>query len=174
MQCPSCGSTLRTIDYEGIRVETCDGCGGEFLDAHEQKHIIEARQKRFGEKEKEALASIEPAHGVPTEEKHRLVSCAKCGVGMRPLNYGGDTGIIIDRCPECNSVWMDAAELEAIQAMVEGLEEQLPEDLQRWSSKLNRVAQNVDDRTDVQVARMFPFMNGVINGVIDLWGSRAW
>lgn len=35
MQCPNCSSTLETIEYEGIKIETCPGCEGECLDAGE-------------------------------------------------------------------------------------------------------------------------------------------
>ena len=35
MNCPLCTSSLKTIHYEGIEIETCGSCEGEWLDADE-------------------------------------------------------------------------------------------------------------------------------------------
>ena len=32
MKCPNCDNSLAAITYEGIRIETCPGCEGEWLD----------------------------------------------------------------------------------------------------------------------------------------------
>ena len=39
MQCPNCSSTLETINYEGIKIETCPGCEGQWLDSGELERI---------------------------------------------------------------------------------------------------------------------------------------
>jgi Zn-finger nucleic acid-binding protein len=39
------------------------------------------------------------------------------------VNYGGDSGIIVNRCPACGGVWLDRCELESIQTLVEGLDD---------------------------------------------------
>ena len=46
-KCPRCDSVLRTIDYEGMEIETCPGCEGEWLDAGELGHIVRTIEKTF-------------------------------------------------------------------------------------------------------------------------------
>ena len=33
--------------------------------------------------------------------------CPKCSGQTDPVNYGGDSGIIIERCTDCHGVWLD-------------------------------------------------------------------
>ena len=35
------------------------------------------------------------------------LKCPKCGGTTDAINYGGDTGILIDRCTACQGVWLD-------------------------------------------------------------------
>jgi|GEM_PF-4001345 len=35
MQCPMCHQALRGLDYQGVHIETCPACGGDWLDAGE-------------------------------------------------------------------------------------------------------------------------------------------
>ncbi len=40
MRCPKCGMALEEIEYRGVKVDTCLGCGGMFLDKGEVEKII--------------------------------------------------------------------------------------------------------------------------------------
>ena len=64
MQCPTCQVPLRAIDYEGIRIDSCNDCGGTWLDAGEFKQIIRAREVRFDPDERRAVASAAKGEGV--------------------------------------------------------------------------------------------------------------
>ncbi len=35
LQCPKCDGTLQGVMFEGIEIDTCDKCGGVWLDANE-------------------------------------------------------------------------------------------------------------------------------------------
>lgn len=167
MQCPSCDQTLRTMTYEGIRIETCDGCGGEWLDSEELKHIVQAREARFSPEERQAIAQATGIKGVKLERVDRDLRCPKCGGTTDAVNYGGDTGIIIDRCTSCGGFWLDAKEMEKIQQVVEGWEDGLEGDLKKYGPKLRRVAEEVDAKDDFDKAR-FGFLNSMVNGVLDV------
>ena len=41
-------------------------------------------------------------------------SCPRDGETLRTLEYGHETGIKIDVCPECEGLWLDAGEIQAI------------------------------------------------------------
>ena len=64
MQCPKCNQPLSGIDYQGVHIETCPACGGDWLDAGELGNIVEAREARFSEQECLAIAQAATIAGV--------------------------------------------------------------------------------------------------------------
>ena len=166
MKCPRCKSSLKTIEYEGIRIETCGTCEGEWLDADELGHIVQAREVRFDENERRAIAAATKITGVKLEDVDDDLICPKCSGQTDPINYGGDSGIIIERCTGCGGFWLDGGELEKIQMMVEGWEDGLDDDLKQYGPKLRKVADELDRNDDVRVSR-FWFANVLINGLLD-------
>lgn len=167
MQCPTCSTTLTTIDYEGIKIETCPGCEGQWLDAGELGHIARAREVRFDEEERRAIAAACKITPVVLEHHDRDLACPRCGGRTDAINYGGDSGIIIDKCPACVGIWLDAGELEKIQMLVEGWEDGLPEDLRKHGPRLRQIAEEVKERGRVRISR-FGFVNAIINGILDI------
>ncbi len=167
MKCPQCSNSLQTIDYEGIKIETCRSCQGEWLDHQELAHITRAREARFTEEERRAIVKSTTIKGVILADVDRDLVCPKCGGLTDAINYGGNTGIIIDRCTKCQGIWLDEHELENIQTLVEGWEEQLPDDLKAFGAKLKKVAEDVDKADDVRVSRI-GFVNSLINGLLDI------
>lgn len=56
------------------------------------------------------------------EEKNKLrklhyMRCPKCGMEMIEIDY---KGIKIDKCSECEGIWLDAGELEAVAKLEKG------------------------------------------------------
>ena len=45
MKCPKCGMELIEIDYKGMKVDKCSGCGGIWLDAGELGAISKVEKK---------------------------------------------------------------------------------------------------------------------------------
>ena len=67
---------------------------------------FEKRKKLEGEKHRK----------LKEEDKKRLkelhyLGCPKCGMELIEIDY---RGIKVDKCSECEGVWLDAGELEAI------------------------------------------------------------
>lgn len=173
MKCPKCQTTLRTITYEGIEVESCQSCGGEWIDHGELGKIIRIREMKFDADERRAIAESAAISPVVLEDVDRNLRCPKCSGTTDPLNYGGDTGIIIDRCTECRGIWLDDKELEKLQMVIEGWDDALPDDLQKYGPKLHDVAVQMDKADDVTVSRLplvGRFINSAVNGILDLTG----
>ena len=171
MNCPNCKTELSGIEYEGIGIETCQACGGEWLDADELGKIVRIREVKFDEHERRAIAESTTITGVRLEDVDRDLICPKCGGTTDALNYGGDTGIILDRCTGCGGFWLDGDELEKVQMLVEGWNDALPDDLQKYGPKLRDVAARLDREDDVEISRLpliGGFINTIINGILDV------
>lgn len=173
MRCPGCDSNLRTIGYEGIDIESCAVCGGEWLDADELGKIVRIREQRFSAAERSAIDAGARIPGIPVAEIEREVVCPHCGVTTEPINYGGDTGIIINRCRGCRGIWVDSGELEKIQVLVEAWKDNLPADLRKYGPKLDEIAEQLETSNRVVVSQLpgvAGFINAVVNGILDVGG----
>jgi Zn-finger nucleic acid-binding protein len=119
-QCPRCTAELVTVDYEGVEIETCPACQGEWLDADELRQVVQRAEGRFDPQEIAELnaARVEMFRMKPTDT-HRML-CPKCpGVKLSAFNYAATSGIILDKCPECGGIWLDHGEIEMVQALLE-------------------------------------------------------
>lgn len=171
MECPNCQGQLSAITYEGIQVESCPSCGGEWLEGDELGKIVRLRQQRFSKQEQQAIANAEPVTGIKLADADRDLTCPKCGGTTDALHYAMDTGIIIDRCTACHGLWLGGGELEKVQMLMEAWEARLPEDLAKLRPRMREIAAEVEAADDVQVSRL-PFVgryiNLFINGVLDI------
>jgi len=171
MKCPNCQGQLSAITYEGLQIETCPSCGGEWLDSDELGKIVRLRQQRFSEQEQQAIAQAEPVSGIKLADVDRDLTCPKCGGTTDAINYAVDTGIIIDRCTACRGFWLDGAELENVQMLTEAWEARLPEDLKKFAPRMREIAAEVEAADDVEPSRI-PFVgryiNLFINGILDI------
>ncbi len=82
--------------------------------------------KKPSEKEEEYVARMEYSRlkkveedkhkNLAEEEKKRIkalhfMKCPKCGMELIALDY---KGIEVDKCSECEGIWLDAGELETV------------------------------------------------------------
>jgi protein-arginine kinase activator protein McsA len=73
-------------------------------------------EEYFQRKEREALEKMRQR--LPTEEhegdeKASFLRCPKCGETLEQVLF---RGILVERCTECQGVWLDSGELERITA----------------------------------------------------------
>ncbi len=170
MQCPKCNQPLQGLDYEGVHIETCPTCGGDWLDAGELGSIVEARKNRFDKNECDAVAQAATITGVKMAGLNRHFTCPKCGGTTNPVNFGDDTGLIIDRCAKCNGVWLEGGELKKIEELVEGWDDGLPADLAKYGPKLREAMVQEDQFEQVHTTH-HRLIDAMINGVLDLIGD---
>lgn len=63
------------------------------------KKLEQEKHKKLAEEEKKRLKEL------------HYMRCPKCGMELIEIDY---KGIKVDKCSECEGIWLDAGELEAI------------------------------------------------------------
>lgn len=110
--CPACSAKLSKYKIFRIEIGGCAACGGMFLDQGELRKLKDRVSKhwthdlRWMDDEAEA---IESASFVPSRR-----ACPKCADQKLMTTCFGDSPILIDACPACHGVWLDAAEFQDI------------------------------------------------------------
>ena len=69
------------------------------MEYEKRKKLEEEKHKRLAEEEKQRLKEL------------HYMRCPKCGMELIEIDY---KGIKIDKCSECEGIWLDAGELEAV------------------------------------------------------------
>ncbi len=168
MQCPQCSSVLESLEYEGAPIHGCNTCGGEFIGAEDLGRVVRLRQEQFSAELQSALAERQPSFGVPESETARALCCPGCGESMRVANYGGDSGVFVDRCERCQGIWLDQQELEKIQLLTERWADEAPQQLRALSNELETARQTAAAQTNSAFSgSRFAFVNAVINRLLD-------
>lgn len=111
MQCPSCDAPLSQSRYEGQFLRQCSGCSG---------YLVEQNNLKIIERKREVNVPAVAA-GTTTREpgEEFILLCPKCQVTMKKFRYGKQPPVTVDQCHRCHALWLDAGELEAIQASFE-------------------------------------------------------
>jgi len=167
MRCPHCASALRAAVYEGVEIHTCSACHGEFVPGEAMQRIISTREQSFDERIGAMVATQGPSFGVPDWAHGRTLACPACDENMQVINYAGDTSVMVDRCPDCGGLWLDAEELEVIQALLEKWEEEAPARIAGVKSALDEARANAQDRVNrpIKIGR-FGFLAAIVNRII--------
>jgi len=69
------------------------------MEFERKKKLEEEKHKKLAETEKQKLKEL------------HYMRCPKCGMELIEIDY---KGIKVDKCSECEGVWLDAGELEAV------------------------------------------------------------
>lgn len=105
--CPICEKSLILAAIEGLDVMYCAVCRG-FL----------ATNATFGQvvQAKRAKETESPQVPIPfsREELNRRIFCPSCHKPMDTHPYHAGGNAVIDTCPRCQLVWLDAGELTVI------------------------------------------------------------
>lgn len=168
MQCPVDHEHLDRVLYEGVAIWTCPRCAGELIPGDALAHIVHLREQTFDPECRRLIEDAEPIRGVPVTERQRELGCSLCDQTMEVVNYAGDSGVFVDRCPACQTVWLDATELESVQLLMQRWEDDAPARLRAIAGELERrrieAARNTHDA--FQGSR-FSFINALINRLLD-------
>ena len=169
MNCPRCGELLCNIKYEGIEVETCPQCKGEWLDAEELKHIVKTVDKTFLQEELISLEAINRSIISEDDSPENELKCPKCDdVQLVRLVYATTTGICLDKCMQCRGIWLDDAELEKVQILCEEWKKKLGEDFERFGPVLEKIRQRHEEAEERQTRlSRIPFVNSILKHLID-------
>ncbi|MDP1562140.1 MAG: zf-TFIIB domain-containing protein [Pirellulaceae bacterium] len=100
MDCPACRKSLTLVSLNGLPVERCESCRGQWLSFAGFGQLV-----RGAEPTGEAIGG----GSNPVE-----LACPKCRQPMVPFNYAYDSGIFINRCHACDGIWLASGQLERI------------------------------------------------------------
>ncbi len=168
MNCPVCRTQLSALTYEGVNIHTCNSCGGEFIGGSEMSHIVRTRDERFPAELRAELASQTPTAGISAGEDKRDLDCPACSGTMQLINFAMDTGVHVDRCADCNGLWLDQEELERIQVLVEQWADNAPQKIQSIARDLETARRDAAESTAGSFnGSRFSFVNALINRILD-------
>ena len=115
MNCPGCKNPMVQEHYEGVLIDHCKKCGGNWLDRGEVEQVVNDHSTTFSDAEKiKALESKGTDH-----RKGQEVKCPKCHAQMGTHQYMFNSGVFIDSCPNRHGFYFDNGELEKAQIVME-------------------------------------------------------
>ena len=115
MQCPRCGNSLSTVQVGSLETDICKSCAGIWFDRFELSRVDEAHEL-LGEF---LLDELIPLERVLVATSSRLKCPRDTDVVMMRRSFSPTQPIMIDECPACGGVWLDADELSAIRSLSE-------------------------------------------------------
>lgn len=139
--CPSCHAALGTYQYESVVVQACPEGHGIFLTrAALQQTVHDRTVDRPVEEEEAALVAARP---IPLDELAQVEAVRTCPVDGAPMTksvFAYESGVPIDVCDE-HGIWLDAGELDQVEAWYEANEAQLASDRATWGGQDGKLEQ---------------------------------
>jgi Zn-finger nucleic acid-binding protein len=164
MKCPRCSSTLNPVSDDGVQVQVCAGCQGEWLAAGELQQLVEHHDEVFSPTEIASLDTLNKEIFTAENCDDDELNCPQCEtVPMEHFNYGDTSGIILHKCPECGGIWADKDQLKKAEMLVDGWKECLDQDTDKYGPILRKIELKEQDELDkaVSISR-FGFVNALL------------
>lgn len=114
MPCPECSVPLDVIEFDGepaVRIERCTSCHGTFFNPGELEALLDSQTNPLVWLDQAQLQQIAADFRDDYEVVYRR--CPMCAELMSRINFGGQSGVIIDRCGT-HGVWLDGSELRRL------------------------------------------------------------
>ena len=114
MPCPACEGKLRHIRIDlqsSLTIERCGGCCGLFFNPGELEHVLDAQTNPVVVIDYQQIDVL--ASDVSDQGSIRYRKCPACAERMSPWNFGGRSGVILDRCG-AHGYWLDGGELRRL------------------------------------------------------------
>lgn len=122
MKCPVDGAELFESRYEGsVMVDNCPTCAGMWLDRGELEAILETHERDHGDELEHPEDSVGAVVEVARQRTQPVENCPKCAAVMERREYGYSSGVLIDACTKGCGIWLDKAELGALEVFYERL-----------------------------------------------------
>ena len=111
MDCPKCSSDMQPVEYgTEIKVSRCSGCAGLFCD----RRMLELmRGEWLVDSVLDTGSAAEGARNNQIED----IPCPGCGTTMARLSDKEQSQVILDACPNCDGVFLDAGELSDLKSV---------------------------------------------------------
>ena len=142
MRCPLCVAGLIREKFLGMVIDRCGSCKGTWVGADALRAIAETPVPAPNAALTQETLS-QQFKGVPDKDRQRVLKCPSCTVPLYAHNYDYGSGIIIDTCPKCHGIWLDAKELEKIEIYEQSNIEEEQEHLAEWKNQASFVEVSV-------------------------------
>ena len=120
MKCPVDNTPLKTTEYErAVMVDNCSTCNGMWLDQWELKAIQANKGKNYGAQLAKMPDLVNKAHMQALEKNRPLLNCPKCSTQMDRREHGNCSQIMVDVCHDCQGIWLDSGEIQALEVFFE-------------------------------------------------------
>ncbi|OYV05088.1 MAG: hypothetical protein CFE26_13435 [Verrucomicrobiales bacterium VVV1] len=114
MACPECTTPLAMIEFDTepkIQIERCPTCYGTFFNPGEVEALLDTQTNPLVWLDPEQLNQI--AADFQQEREIFYRKCPVCFERMSHVNFGGHSGVILDRCGT-HGVWLDGSKLRRL------------------------------------------------------------
>lgn len=106
--CPRCRQALVENQVDEFTVRLCVPCKGLFLPHVDLVKILDRSWRAVTQEAAEKLEFVAPE----SWRNETVLHCPHCTAAMEKYGYMGLAAIQLDRCDRCESVWLDADELQ--------------------------------------------------------------
>lgn len=102
MKCPKCSAEMAKVDFQGVEIDRCTGCGGIWFDMleHEDLKLLTGS---------ESIDTGSPEVGRMHNDKARI-ACPVCNVPLIGMVVSAQPHIAYEACTVCYGVYFDAGE----------------------------------------------------------------
>lgn len=124
--CPACQATLTPVTWKSIHLDVCSqGCHGIWFDYKELQAVESSDTLENLDAAFEGVFSKKPLKDTLNHNPDRI--CPRDKTLLERYEWNVGSGIVMDSCPDCHGIWLDAGELEGYAAYVKKFRQQPPE-----------------------------------------------
>ena len=116
LSCPNCRGSLQQAPDEGVPIHVCRSCNGLWVDPVDEQALLRMKPQVFSIQELKRLRKLYRPLG--KDDPVRLRACPVCHELMYRRNWGGHSGVVVDRC-EDHGTWYDQGEVEKVREYIE-------------------------------------------------------
>ena len=116
LNCPNCHEPLQVVLDDEAPVHACPSCRGVWVKFVEEKVLLRMKPEVFTIDELKRLRKLYQPLG--KDDPVRLRACPVCHELMYRRNWGGHSGVIVDRC-EQHGTWYDNGEIEKLREYIQ-------------------------------------------------------
>ena len=120
MKCPRDATPLQPFMVEArVQVDRCSICRGLWLDKGELEEIQQTIERDHGKLIDMPHDTVGASFEQVRQERQGPARCPRCDAEMETREYGYNSQVMIDACPDGCGVWLDNGELERLEAFYE-------------------------------------------------------
>lgn len=106
MKCPKCNTeSLREFFVQGVPVDRCSSCNGNWFDARELSQLLAEDAKQV---------ALLRRGSIKDEAGGKKGLCPRDASDLLRVYSAIDRSVILDACAECRGIWLDGGEFDKL------------------------------------------------------------